>query len=119
MDTKEKDTFAWVEWIIEEREKHEWSQADLARKVGVTRQTINDYESRRRTQPDEKILVKISSVFGYPPEYLSRLAGQLPPALNMSEDMEKIMRDVEKLPKQDQQEVLAFIRMKINLRKAK
>jgi transcriptional regulator with XRE-family HTH domain len=117
MDTK--DNFAWVEWIVAEREKREWSQSDLARKVGVTRQTINDYESRRRTNPDEKILVKISQTFGYPPEFLSRLAGQLPPALEMSEEMEQIMREVEKLPKDDQQEVLAFIRMKRNLRKSK
>ena len=119
MDTKERDSFAWVEWIVEEREKREWSQADLARKVGVTRQTINDYESRRRTSPDEKILVKISQTFGYPPEFLSRLAGQLPPALEMTEDMEQIMREAEKLNKEDQQEVLAFIRMKQNRRKSK
>lgn len=119
MDTQERDSFAWVEWIIEEREKREWSQSDLARRVGVTRQTINDYESRRRTNPDEKILVKISQTFGYPPEYLSRLAGQLPPALQMSEDMEQIMREVEKLSRDDQLEVLAFIRMKANLRRKK
>ena len=118
-DTKQRDHFAWVEWIIDEREKREWSQADLARKVGVTRQTINDYESRRRANPDERILVKISTVFGYPPEYLSRLAGQLPPALEIDEDMEQIMRELEKLTKTEQQEVLAFIRMKRNLRPKK
>jgi Predicted transcriptional regulators len=47
MDTK--NDFAWVEWIVEEREKREWNQSTLARKVGITRQTVNDYESRRRT----------------------------------------------------------------------
>jgi len=75
----EADKFAWVDWMIAEREKKEWSQADLARKAGVTRQTINDYESHRRANPDEKILVKISKVFGYHPEFLPRLAGLLPP----------------------------------------
>lgn len=115
-DVKNKDTFAWVEWIIGEREKREWSQSDLARKVGVTRQTINDYESRRRTNPDEKILVKISQAFGYPPEHLPRLAGQLPPAVDISEEISQIIHEVEKLSRQDQSEVLAFIRMLNNLR---
>jgi len=119
MDTKRTDNFAWVDWLRAEREKREWSQSDLARKVGITRQTVNDYESRRRTNPDEKILVRISVVLGYPPEHLPRLAGLLPPAIHIDEDMEQIMHEVEKLTKEDQREVLAYIRMRRNLRKGK
>ena len=57
MDT---DNLAWVEWMIEQRGIKGWSQSELARRAGVTRQTINDYESMRRLEPDQKILVKIS-----------------------------------------------------------
>jgi len=60
--------------------------------------------------------VRISAVFGYPPEYLSRLAGQLPPAINIDEEMEQILHEIAKLNKADQREVLAYIRMKRNLR---
>ena len=72
------DTFAWVDWIVAEREREGWTQADLARKAKVTRQTINDYESRRRVNPDEKILSRISIAFGYPDDHLPRIAGLLP-----------------------------------------
>jgi transcriptional regulator with XRE-family HTH domain len=78
---KQNDAFAWVDWMIAEREKREWSQAQLGRKVGVSRQTINDYESRRRKTPDEKILSKISVVFGRSDDFLPRLAHLLPPAV--------------------------------------
>ena len=56
-----------------------WSQSELARRAGVTRQTINDYESMRRLEPDQKILVKISQALGFPPDHLPRLVGNLPP----------------------------------------
>lgn len=72
------DKFNWVEWMIEKREAKGWSQSDLAEKVGTTRQTINDYERRRRKNPDEAILSKISEVFGEADDYLPRLAGLLP-----------------------------------------
>lgn len=93
----EADNFRWVEWIIGERQKREWSQADLARKVGVTRQTINDYESRRRTNPDERILVKISQAFGYHPEYLPRMAGLLPPEPEHDPWIEKTSHKLQQL----------------------
>lgn len=88
MDTQ--NNFAWVEWIVDEREKREWSQSDLARKVGVSRQTINDYESRRRVTPDEGILSRISVEFGYPDDYLPRLAGLLPARRNEDEGQKRL-----------------------------
>lgn len=72
------DKFSWVDWMIKKREAKGWSQTDLAAKVGTTRQTINDYEKRRRKNPDEAILSKISEVFGEADDYLPRLAGLLP-----------------------------------------
>lgn len=74
----DKDTFIWVDWIVTNRKSVGWSQAELARRVDTTRQTINDYEERRRTQPDVLILSRISMAFGYPPEHLPRLANKLP-----------------------------------------
>jgi len=97
MDKIETDTFAWVEWMIKERENHGWSQSDLAREAGIKRQTINGYESRRRTQPDEKVLVRISQALGYHPEYLPRMAGLLPPELNRDPWAEKMDHKLRKL----------------------
>ncbi len=90
IDIMKVDTFAWVEWMIAERQRREWSQADLARKADVTRQTINDYESRRRANPDPRILSRISEVLGFPPEHLPRMAGLLPPSVEMNPEIKQI-----------------------------
>lgn len=77
------DKLTWTEWIKEQREKRGWTQQLLAEKVGATRQTINDYEQGRRLKnPDGMILAKISLVLGEADDFLSRLAGGLPPATN-------------------------------------
>ncbi len=78
MDT-DKDKFQWVEWMVKERKKKGWSQADLSRAAGVTRTTISDYEKRIRTKPDIEILWRISVALDYPDDYLPRMAGLLPP----------------------------------------
>lgn len=110
-DKLKTDKWAWVEWVIEERQKKDWSQSDLARKADVTRQTINDYESRRRANPDEQILMRISTALGYPPVYLPRLAGLYPADIEIDEDTEKLVYEIAQLSKQDQEEILSFIRL--------
>ncbi len=74
-----KDKFQWVDWMVRERKKKGWSQADLARAAEVTRTTISDYEKRIRTKPDIEVLWRISVALDYPDDYLPRLAGLLPP----------------------------------------
>ena len=73
------EPFAWVEWMIQEREKQGMSQADLARAAEVSRTTISDYERRIRVKPDIEVLWRVSIALGYPDDYLPRLAGFLPP----------------------------------------
>lgn len=92
MDTKTvtADFFAWVEWIISERIKKGWSQSELARKAKTTRQTINDYESHRRVEPDPEILGRISLALGYPADHLVRIARVLPPIPQTDETLYRI-----------------------------
>jgi transcriptional regulator with XRE-family HTH domain len=68
------ETFAWVDWMVAEREKQGMNQADLARKAGLTRTTISDYEKRIRPNPSVKALGQISEALGYPSNYLPQLA---------------------------------------------
>jgi transcriptional regulator with XRE-family HTH domain len=83
------DKFAWVDWMIREREALGWSPADLARKAEVSRTVISLYEKRKRLNPDEKTLSKIAIALKYPPEKLLRLANILPPSLEINETMEE------------------------------
>lgn len=84
------DKFAWADWLATEREKQGLSQSDLARAAGINRQIINDYESHKRPNPQVEQLTKISIALGYPPEYLPRMAGKLPPAPATDETLERI-----------------------------
>lgn len=49
------------------RAEREWSQAELATAVGVTRQTINSIETGRY-DPSLPLAIKIGRVFGKPVE---------------------------------------------------
>lgn len=119
MNSTKNDQFTWVDWMVDEREKQGMSQADLARKTGLTRTTISDYEKRVRPNPSIDALMKISGALGYPAEHLPRVAGILPAVTEISEEITQITHEAEQLSKDDQNEVLAFIRMLGNLRKKK
>jgi transcriptional regulator with XRE-family HTH domain len=64
--------------MIGERERQGMSQADLARKSGLTRTTISDYEKRIRARPAVEALVAIATALGYPADHLVRMARQIP-----------------------------------------
>jgi transcriptional regulator with XRE-family HTH domain len=119
MANTKKDTFAWVEWIIAEREKQGLTQSELARKSGLTRQTINDYESRRRPNPDSKVLVKLSVGLGYPADHLQRIVGILPPDTTTSDEVKQIIEEIKGLTTEEQQELLSYIKWSNNQRKKK
>ena len=106
-------------WLIAKMKEKDWSQSELARESGLTRQAISYYLSDKSKQPDEFALQKIAKAFDIPIEKVYREAGLLPPAIHIDEEMEQILHEIEKLPKADREEILAFIRMKNNLRKKK
>ena len=51
--------------IRELRQKHGWSQAELADKVGATRQTINAIEQEKYA-PSLELAFRIADAFGLP-----------------------------------------------------
>jgi transcriptional regulator with XRE-family HTH domain len=101
-------------WLIEQMKKKGWSQADLSRAAGLTRQAIANYAAGRIPQDDS--ILKIAFAFNLPPEQVYRAAGLLPPAIDIDEDMEQIMHETAQLSKTDQREILAYVRMKRSLR---
>jgi transcriptional regulator with XRE-family HTH domain len=119
MDKRTTDEFAWADWIVQEREKHNWSQAELARKIGSSRQTINNYESRRRADPDIEILTRISKAFGYSALHLPRLAGLVPEEIDTDQETDDIVEAVSDFSKREKSELLAYINFLKNQRKKK
>jgi len=104
------------DWLVNELTERGISQADLARGAKVTRTAISDIVNGRRN-PGRELASAIARAFSLPPEQVFRVAGFLPPAVEIDEDIEQIIHEVEQLNKDDQLEVLSYIRMKKNLRK--
>ena len=57
-----------------ERSEREWSQAELADRLGVSRQTINAIETEKY-DPSLPLALKIAKLFGKPVETLFFLNG--------------------------------------------
>lgn len=55
--------------IKKERQRHGWTQVEFANKLGLTKQTINNWENERRT-PDPNTIVAIAELFGVTTDYL-------------------------------------------------
>jgi transcriptional regulator with XRE-family HTH domain len=77
------DNDQFSDWLNEELKKREWTQADLARASGLTRQAISNYINERRN-PDDQAIAAIARALRLPPETVFRIAGldkSLPPIL--------------------------------------
>lgn len=56
--------------IREMREQKEWTQAELARRIGVSRATVNQWESGRIKNIRLRTVLKVVSVLGTTLQYL-------------------------------------------------
>ena len=96
-------------------EIREWSQAELSRQAGLSRTAISDVISGK-AGPGYNLCMSVAKAFEMPPESIMRVAGLLPAEPEIDEEIEQILHEVAKLTKPDQEEVLAYIRMKRKLR---
>jgi putative transcriptional regulator len=62
-------------YLRELRARKDWSQSDLAQKLGVSRQTVNAIETERY-DPSLPLAFKVSSVFKLPIEEIFEPSGQ-------------------------------------------
>lgn len=107
-------TFA--DWLVLEMGERDWSQSDLARAASVTPTAISDIIKRRR-EPGPSLCQGIAAAFELPLEIVYRKAGLLPPKPEVDEQIDEILHEAAQLTPAEREELLAFIRMKRNLRK--
>lgn len=65
-------------WLISEMKARYMTQSDLAKKAGVSPTAISNVLSQQRSAGTE-LCQAIARALGYPPEYVFRQAGLLPP----------------------------------------
>jgi transcriptional regulator with XRE-family HTH domain len=105
------------DWLLDKLQKIDWSQADLARASGLTTASISKYVGGRI--PDESALKKIAKAFNLPPETVFRAAGILPPVSELDAMREEIIELTSHMSREEQREVLEYIRWRKSLEEKK
>jgi transcriptional regulator with XRE-family HTH domain len=103
---------SFSDWLLNELQSREMSQADLARLSGVTTAQISRIISGGR-KPGDVALNGIARAFKMPPEKIFELAGLLPPGSSTDKDLSPIKRALlkvaEDLPDSDVQLALSLL----------
>ncbi len=84
-------------WLEKQRTDRDWSQSELSRVAGVSRQVISDYEGYKRKYFDEDILNKLARAFKLPPELVFRAAGLMDPAIESDTWVEEMNHKIKLL----------------------
>jgi len=104
----EKKIFS--EWLQEQMDGRNLTQADLAKATGLTRTAISSYLNQRRTKPDPEALLAIAKVFHVDPINLFRIVGLLPNERESKQDIDlgNWKEILSKLSKRDQELLREF-----------
>lgn len=104
------------DWLNEEIQKRDWSQSDLARASGLSRQVISYYLSDKSKSPDINALQKLAQAFKLSPITIIRKAGLLPEGGEQS-SLEDLNYLLNQLTPDEQEEIRQITEMKIERRK--
>lgn len=105
-------------WLVEELDQRELSQSDLSRLSGLSQGTISNIISGTRGRGTDS-LAAIAKALKLPVEQIYRRAGLLPAPKGLSEEIEQIVHEAEGMTKEEQLELLSYIRWRNNQRKKK
>lgn len=92
------------EWIVEQLQKRNWTQSDLANAAGIGRGVINKIINQTNKKPDADTCVAIARGFKMSPITVFVAAGLLPPIPDRTpeqDDMEAIMSQMSVERRQD------------------
>ena len=103
------------DWLEQELNERGLSQSELARRAGVTRAAINGVLSGARG-PGVDLVKGIAKAFNIPAEEVFRHADILPPTVTKNALIERILLEIEDLPKEEKENVLEYVKMVRGLR---
>ena len=95
------DKSDFVSWVQDELDKRNMSQAELARKSGLTRSAINKLINRRQNSPGSDMCIGIATAFNLSPEVVFRKAGLLPQKQKNNPFIEKLIHLASQLPEDE------------------
>lgn len=96
-------------WLVEELNKKDWSQAELARRAKISRTSISDLISEKHN-PGVDICNAIASALNYRVEDVYRIAGLLPPERKNNSLDNEMLHLFGLLPENEKQQVIDYVR---------
>ena len=109
---------SFAEWLSDQLEERGWSQAELARRANTSRSSINGLITGSRN-PGPELTSAIANALRLPESIVFKMAGILSPTTDIDELKEQILMETADMSPEEQQEILAYIRMKKDLRSEK
>lgn len=105
------------DWLLSQLKERNWTQADLARKSGLTTASISNYVNGRT--PDDAALTKLAKAFKLPAETVYRAAGVLPPVTYLDERRNDLVHLLFDLSSDDIEELYIIAKVKHDRREKK
>ena len=106
------DRIVFAEWLIDEMNKRNWSQADLARHAGMNRQVVNRIIKGDRI-PSADSCNALANAFNLSPETVFRKAGLLPPSPEPDPKIDEAVHLLNLLEPDDLEEIIQITRLKL------
>lgn len=103
---------SFVKWLLGELNERDMTQADLARRAGLSSGTLSNITSGDRN-PGERVCRAIAQAFGIPAEEVMRRAGILPALPKRTERIARMVALLEELEEDDQSFVEEFTRLRV------
>ena len=104
------------DWLNEQMQEHGWSQSDLARSSGLSRQVISYYLSDKSKSPDKDALQKLAHAFKISPITIFRKAGLLPSEGGEHASFEDWQYLLNQLTPDEEEEMRQIVELKIERR---
>lgn len=108
----------FTDWLEEQMRQRAWSQAELARRAGVTQSAISLILSGSR-QPGEDVSNALAKALKIPPEEVFRAAGLLPPSRNENKKINELAHLAGELPDAELENVLEFAKHRLSIAEKK
>jgi transcriptional regulator with XRE-family HTH domain len=108
----------FYEWLQAEIEDRNWSQAEFAKKSGISASQVSRVISGLRP-PGNEFIEATSHALRLPPEEVFRRAGLLPPKPVKTEAIEELLHLASDLPPDQVQELIDLARLKLDRAQAK
>lgn len=102
-------------WLQNELDTRGWTKAELSRRSGISASQVTRIMNREQN-PGQESLESIARALRLPPETVLRAAGLLPQKADQSPNFDELLYVFEQMTDDEQNELLAMGRLKIEMR---